>query len=262
MRIGFAATYGFSSIYDVIEFAKKNEFNAVEINLNIPEFFPERYGSSDILKLKRLSTEYGIAYTFHGPEDINLCSKQKYIVDVSLKRLKECIEFAYALGGQRFTFHIGDSVNFTMYDGSLRMEDYYQDEYTKIIYDSLSELISYSSGKILICAENTGYFSYSKTEAIKSLLGKGLFLTWDIGHSFIKTNQREFMEEHIDYVRNVHIHDVQGTKDHCIIGTGEVDIKGHISKLLCGDRIYIIEVRPAEAAVKSYNNLKLLLGEK
>lgn len=255
MLFGFAATYGFKSIADAVQFARENDFGAVEINFNIPEFFPENYSKSDIEEIREMSKRYNVLLTFHAPEDINLCSKQKRVVDTSVKRLEECIDFACALGGKRFTFHIGDSVNFTMFDGSLRMEDYYKD-YADIMKSSLEKLIAYTSGRIILCAENTGYFSSAKMESVEYALGKGLFLTWDMGHSYIKKGQQEFMIRNIEYVRNAHIHDVCNGKDHCIIGTGEVDIIKQISMLDENKVIFIIEVRPKEAAVKSYNNIK------
>lgn len=259
VRFGFAATYGFKSIMDAIQFAYENGFRAVEINLNIPEFFPETYSPVDIKNISEMSKKHDVYLTFHAPEDINLCSKQKRIVDVSIKRLEECIDFACALGGKRFTFHIGDSVNFTMYDGNIRMEDYYASDYIDILKVSFEKLISYTTGRITLCAENTGYFSKAKMQAIEYGLKKGLFLTWDMGHSFIKREQQEFMIKNIDHVRNAHIHDVCSGKDHCIIGTGEVDIIKQISMLDENIVIFIIEVRPGEAAVKSYKNIKTML---
>lgn len=256
MRIGFSAAYGFSSIEDVIEFAAGNGFNAVEINLNMPEFFPERYSTEKRRELKKFAEDKDLIVTFHAPEDIDLCTKQKYILDASIKILKECIDFACDLGGTRLTFHIGDSVNFTMYDGNLRLEDYYMEDYASILENAMEELCSYAGDRIILCVENTGYFSEPKMKAVESMLGKGLYLTWDLGHSYIKKNQIEFMRKNIEYVRNAHLHDVRNGKDHCIIGTGEFDIKNFMSLMDREDVTYIIEVRPAEAAVESFDNLK------
>jgi sugar phosphate isomerase/epimerase len=64
------------------------------------------------------------------------------------------------------------------------------------------------------------------------------------------------MNRNIVYVRNTHIHDVCGSKDHCIIGTGEIDIPHYVTLLNDKDVIFIIEVRPGEAAVKSFINLR------
>lgn len=259
MIFGFAATYGFKSISDAVQFASDNDFKAVEINLNIPEFFPEYYSKNDIEKIRKMSKEYNVLLTFHAPEDINLCSKQKCIVETSIKRLEECIDFACALGGMRFTFHIGDSVNFTMFDRNLRMEDYYKDDYVNIMENSIEKLIGYTSKRIILCAENTGYFSSAKMESIEYGLKEGLSLTWDMGHSFIKKGQQEFMIKNIEYVRNAHIHDVHDGKDHCIIGTGEVDIMKQISMLDEKKVMFIIEVRPGEAAAESYRNIKKMM---
>lgn len=257
-KIGFSATYGFSSINEAILFAAENRFTAVELNLNIPEFYPERYDSKEREEIKLLAQEKNIVITFHAPEDVNICTKQKYILEASLKRLKECMDFAAELRGQRFTFHIGDSVNFTMFNGSMHLEDYYEQDYITILENSIKELALYGAGKIILCAENTGYFSNAKTKSIQSLLGKGLYLTWDIGHSSLRKNQEEFMKENLCFVRTAHIHDVSKGKDHSVIGTGEVDIPYFMTLLEKRDIIFIIEVRPGEAAALSYRNLQTI----
>lgn len=255
-KIGFAATYGFGSINDAVIFAARNGFSAVEINLNMPEFYPERYSKQDIDDIRRLMDRLDIAVTFHAPEDINFCTKQGYILEASIKRIKECIDFASALGGLRFTFHIGDSVNFTMFDRSIRMEEYYLEDYVSILSSSLDRIREYASGRIVPCAENTGFFREAKTRAIEPMLGNGLYLTWDIGHSYIKKEQQDFMIKNIKYVRNAHLHDVAAGKDHCIIGTGEMDFAHYISLLNDKDIFYVIEVRPGEAAASSLKNLR------
>lgn len=260
LKVGFSATYGFRSIEEVIEFAKVNGFSAVEINLNMPEYYPSEYTGEERLKLRRMAESKNIVLSFHGPEDINLCSKQNQIVNTGIKILKECIDFACDLGGTRFTFHIGDSVNFTMYNGSLQFEDYYRDDYIEILKSSMGEILSYARDRIAICVENTGYFSVSKIEAIKFLLDKGLYLTWDLGHAYLKEKQMDFMIDNKKYIRNIHIHDVIDNKDHCIIGTGKVDIPYYLSLIDIEKVLLIIEVRPGEAAVKSFSNLKKILA--
>ncbi|NSJ90999.1 sugar phosphate isomerase/epimerase, partial [Coprococcus sp. MSK.21.13] len=41
--IGYAASVGEKSIYDSIDFANKNGMTAVEINANVPIYFPENF---------------------------------------------------------------------------------------------------------------------------------------------------------------------------------------------------------------------------
>ncbi|WP_242849918.1 hypothetical protein [Clostridium aceticum] len=52
-RIGYAATLGEESIFTAIEFAKNNEFSAIEINLNVPAFFQRSMISSKEGKLRK-----------------------------------------------------------------------------------------------------------------------------------------------------------------------------------------------------------------
>lgn len=259
MRIGFSATCGFDNIKDVIKFGIDNGFNAAEVNLNIPEFYTERYSKSERNLIKTMAEDNNFYITFHGPEDINLCSRQSKLVKASVDILKECMDFAYELGGKRFTFHAGSSVEFTMVDKSIRLEDCYQSEYISILKDSIKDLIDYNVDRVTLCAENAGYFSSTKAMVFEHFLGKGLYLTWDVGHSYINKVQMDFMMKNKRFVRNAHIHDVLKGRDHCIIGTGEVNIPYYMSLLDEKDVCFIIEVRPAYKAAESLKNLKVLL---
>lgn len=259
MRIGFSATCGFDSIKDVIKFGIENGFNAAEVNLNIPEFFPDRYSKSDREHIKAMAEDNDFSITFHGPEDINLCSCQNKLVKASVDILKECMDFACELGGKRFTFHAGSSVEFTMVDKNIRLEDCYPSKYVRILEDSIKDMVDYNDGRITLCAENAGYFSGTKAMAFEHFLGNGLYLTWDIGHSHINKVQMDFMMKNMRFVRNVHVHDVLKGRDHRIIGTGEVNIPYYMSLMDERDVCFIIEVRPANKAAESLNNLKALL---
>jgi len=112
-RIGYAASIGEVDIPTTIKYAKEMGYNALEINLNIPSFFPEEYDKEERKKIKELVNETGINLSFHAPEDIFLTHIHDEVRKAGLNYLKKCIDFAWEIGGNKITFHPGDSVCFT-----------------------------------------------------------------------------------------------------------------------------------------------------
>jgi len=84
----------------------------------------------------------------------------------------------------------------------------------------------------------------------------GLYLTWDIGHSYEKKEHIDFFLNNLKYIKNSHIHDHNGKSDHQVIGTGNIDFKYYFEILKDTDASFIIEVRPKEMALLSLENLK------
>nr|WP_272507439.1 sugar phosphate isomerase/epimerase family protein [Clostridium aestuarii] len=233
--------------------------NAVEINLNMPIFFPENFTMEDRKKIKGYKDSRRVELTFHAPEDISLLQLHKDVREAGIKRMKEVIDFGYDIGASRITMHVGSSVCFTLTDRKTYMDELYYDKCKNILKESIKELAEYSKGKIKLCIENSGRFPQKLVqEVLDEILDEeeNLFLTWDIGHSYEnKYNEVDFFLRHIDKIRTCHVHDNNGSSDHQVIGTGRVDFKWHFNKMKDVDVVYIIEVRPREKAVESFKKL-------
>lgn len=257
--IGYAASVGEENIYKTIDFTKKNGMNAVEINMNVPIYFPENFSKDERKKIKEYAEINDVQITMHAPEDIGLLQLHQNIREAGLNRLKEVIQFGIDIGASRMTLHIGSAVCFTLIDRKSYMEEFYEEEYRKILKDSLQELVTYAGDKLMICVENSGRFPKKIVqEVLQELLeNTNLYLTWDIGHSYEnKYNEVEFFIKNIDKVRTCHIHDNNGKSDHQIPGTGNLDFNKHFKLMKNKNIIYIIEVRPKEEAIKGFKYLK------
>lgn len=259
MKIGYAASAGEKDIFDTIDYAYKNNLKAVELNINMPIFFPERFNNKDRKRIREYSEEKGIELTFHAPEDISLLQLQKGVRDAGIARIKEVMDFGYDIGASRLTMHVGPAVCFTLTDRKTYMDELYYHEFKDVLRESIIELVNYSKGKIKLCIENSGRFPAKLVqETLDELLAKkeDLFLTWDIGHSYEnKYNEVEFFLRHIDRIRTCHVHDNNGKSDHQVVGEGNVDFNWHFDKMKDRDIIYILEVRPRDKAVESVKNL-------
>lgn len=260
--IGYAACLGEKSIYDTIDFAIKSGFNAVEINMNVPMFFPENYSKEDRLNIKNYTSHKGIVLTLHAPEDISLLQLQEDIRKAVISRFKTIIQFGIDIGAKNLTLHVGPSVCFTLTDRKSYMEESYENEYKKILKGNLKEIIDFAKDKIKTCVENSGRFPKKVVqETIQDLLDNdNLYLTWDIGHSLEnKYDEIEFFIKNIDKIRTCHIHDNNGISDHQIPGTGLIDFNWHFNLMKDKPIVYIIEVRPRETAAESLVALSQVL---
>jgi len=263
MKIGYAASAGEKEIFDTINYAYKNDLSAVELNVNMPIFFPEKFSKEEREKIKECSREKRVELTLHAPEDISLLQLQKEVNRAGISRLKEVIDFGYDIGATRMTMHIGPAVCFTLTDRKTYLDEIYYEEYRKVLEENLKELVAYSKNKIKLCIENSGRFPVKLVqEVLEKLLmvEEDLFLTWDIGHSYEnKYNEVEFFLKHVDKIRTCHVHDNNGKSDHQIIGEGNVDFSWHFDKMKNRDIVYIIEVRPRDNAVNSAKFLRNII---
>ena len=263
MKFGYAASAGEKDIFDAIKYASQNGFSSVELNVNMPIFFPENFTAEQREEVKKYKTELGVDITLHAPEDLTLLQLQKSIRKASMERFKEVLDFAGDIGASRITMHPGPAVCFTLTDRKLFLDEIYYDEYKEIFKSSLNELADYSAGKTMLCIENSGRFPERLVqETLEEVLAENenLFLTWDIGHSY-KNEYKEvqFFEKHADRIRTCHVHDNNGKSDHQIIGDGGVEFKKHFDVMGTENVSYIIEVRPRENALKSLKKLEAML---
>jgi sugar phosphate isomerase/epimerase len=255
MKFGYAASSGEKNIFDSIKYAKDNGFSSVELNVNMPIFFPENFTEEEKKQIKKYREDLGVEITLHAPEDLTLLQLQKDIRIATIKRFKTVIDFAGDIGATRLTMHVGPAVCFTLTDRKSYLDETYHDEYKVVLKESLVELADYSLGKTILCVENSGRFPEKLVqETLDEVLdeNKNLFLTWDIGHSYENLyNEVDFFIRHKDRIRTCHVHDNNGKSDHQIIGKGGVDFKKHFDIIGRKDMTYIIEVRPRENALKS-----------
>lgn len=263
-KVGYAASLGEEGIMEAMEFAKKSGLKAVELNMNMPCFFPENYTEDQIENITRIKKDNDIELTMHAPEDISLVCLHDGMRTAGIERLKQIIRFAERIGVSRITVHTNSTPYFTLVEGKGYVQDEYEDLAVTNLKDSVNMILEYrdeNAPDVNICIENSGYFPKYIQNTLEDIMeGQRLHLTWDIGHSYLnKYGEVEFFKRNIERVRVSHVHDYNDYGDHKVIGTGGVCFKGHMEIMGSEDVIYIIEVRPREEAVKSFVNLKRII---
>lgn len=196
----------------------------IEFNMNLPQYQPD---TIDVRRLERTAREYGIFYTIHLDENMNVTDFNPYVVEGYFRTVRETVELAKRLEIPVLNMHLSRGVHFTLPDRKVFLLDQYRDRYLQGI-NAFRELCTECIGSsgIRVCVENySGYTDFQK-EALEVLLHSGVFgLTLDVGHDHCT----DYMDEpvvlaHSGRLCHMHIHDVRGKKDHQALGTGEVDL--------------------------------------
>lgn len=197
----------------------------VELNMNFPQFQP---WSMDAKELKALAEKYGIYYTIHLDDNLNIADFNPYVTDGYRRTVRETIELAKKVGIQVLNMHLAKGAVYTLPQRKVYFFGEYEQEYLagiKAFRDECEALIGDSG--IRICVENTdGFESYHKA-AIDILLQSPVFgLTIDIGHNYCTGKMDEpVIMERLTHLHHMHMHDARdGKKDHQALGTGELDI--------------------------------------
>ncbi len=262
--VGYAASLGEKDIISSMEFAVKSGFGAVELNMNMPCFFPENCTQQQIDEIRKFKSENDIKLTMHAPEDISLVCLHEGIRLAGIQRLQEIIGFAHNLDVSCITVHTNSTPYFTLVEGKGYVQDEYVGSAVENLKDSLERLLEYrqkNAPNVEICIENSGYFPKYIQNALGNIMKEQrLHLTWDIGHSYLnKYDEVEFFKRNIEKIRVSHIHDYNEQGDHKVIGTGNVSFKEHMELMGSDDMVYVIEVRPREEAARSFKALKKIL---
>ena len=227
----------------------------VELNMNLPQY---QLGAADKERLGYLSKNYGLFYTIHFDENLNVCDFNDYVSDAYLRTVKDTVGFARKLGIGILNMHLPCGVYFTLPDRKVFLFEKYKDFYLKKMIDFRDTCEKWiGDDNIKICIENcSGYLPFHK-EAIDELLKSEAFgLTWDIGHDHCAGGaDGAFILERRDRLVHMHIHDAirsEGIKqDHLALGTGELEIKKYLSiSEKCGCTA-VLETKTSDALKRS-----------
>lgn len=262
-RLGYSLSgWNIKDFKSGIDFAKNNGFKVVEVNLNMPLFFPENINQKDRKEIKSYALMNNIEIALHTPEEVNLLSLQDEIRKAGIIILKKTIDFAKDLGVKRVTTHLGTSLLFSLSKGEkIFLINQYPEVFKRILKDSLTEVVDYAGNKIWLCIENARDFSGAVAKVLDEILKeKNLYLTMDIAHfkcHLEPSKQKEteqFFLHHLDKIKNCHLHGigqgVYGVYDHALINQGNIDFVYYFNLLAPLDINFIFEIRPEEKAVE------------
>lgn len=220
----------------------------LEINMNVPEF---QVDALDTEQLKRLSKDYGIYYTFHMADNLDIGNFQKEIRDVNVSLVQRTLALAEEIGSPSVNMHMQKGVLFTLPHGKVYIYDKYLERYLGYVEDfgnQVSTLLV--DKKVRLAVENTGDFNLDFIKESTQLLidHKQIHLTYDIGHDFSNFgSDREFMIKNLGKIKHMHIHDAEGSKDHLVLGEGQMQLDKYLGFAKNFDIRCVIETKTIDA---------------
>ncbi len=201
----------------------------IELNMNLPQY---QLPKIDVDYFKSIADKYGIYYTIHFDENLNVSDFNPYVAEAYIKTVTDTIEIVKQLDIKVLNMHMAKGVYFTLPDRKVLLFSEYKEQYLESIvnFRNMCET-AIDDSDIKICIENCdGYEDFQK-EAIELLLESKVFaLTFDVGHNHgIGGTDGDFIMKHSDRLNHIHLHDAKSQKNHLALGTGEMDIGKYIN---------------------------------
>ncbi len=262
MHFGMPTLIETSTIEECAKLCAESGLDFIELNMNLPQY---QLHKIDIAYFRSIADKYGIYYTVHLDENLNISDFNPYVADAYKKTVADTIEIAKQLNIKVLNMHMLKGVYFTLPDRKVLLFSEYKEQYLKSIID-FRNMCENAIGEndIRICIENCdGYEDFQK-EAIELLLESNVFaLTFDVGHNHgIGGTDEEFIMKHKEYICHMHLHDARGIKNHLALGTGETDIEKYIFLAKEQNCRVVLETKTVEGLKQSVEWLKGFKNDK
>ncbi len=229
----------------------------VELNMNLPQY---QIGKIDTEHFKKIAEKYGIYYTIHLDENLNVSDFNPYVAGAYIKTVTDTVELAKKLDIKVLNMHMAKGVYFTLPDKKTFLFSEYKEQYLKSIAD-FRDMCEKAIGNadIKICIENCdGYEDFQK-EAVELLVQSDVFaLTFDVGHNYCAGGaDEEFIIKHKDRLRHIHLHDAKGRKNHLALGIGDLNLEKYIALADEQNCCAVLETKTVSALLQSVEWLGL-----
>lgn len=252
MQFGMPTLIENRNLEENARLCRKLGLDFVEINMNFPQYQADDIGK--ISQMKQIMDTYGIFYTIHLDENLNVCDFNKDVAKAYQKVVLDTIRAAKKLNIPVLNMHMHNGVQVTLPQRKVQMFEQYREAYLKnlILFRDCCES-EIGESKLKISVENTGgYFPFQR-EGVEMLLESPVFsLTWDIGHSFVEGESDEpFLMEHQDRLQHFHVHDAYEKHDHLALGTGKLDVAQRLVTAARHHCTCVVETKTIEALTLS-----------
>lgn len=229
MQFGMPTLVELLSLEECCILCKRLGLSFLELNMNLPMF---QLDTIDRDECNRLSEQYGIFYTIHLDENLNVSDFNPYVAAAYMQTVRKTISLAKNIHAPIINMHLSKGVYFTLPERKMYLFDVYREHYLHSIR-SFRLLCEEEIGDtpILICIENCEDYPPFQQEALEILLDSPVFgLTYDVGHNHSCGGLAEnYILEHRGSLYHMHLHDAAGKKNHLALGTGEVDLDKNLS---------------------------------
>ena len=245
-----------STLPDCAKLCAELGLDFIELNMNLPQY---QFPKIDVEYFKSITDKYGIYYTIHLDENLNVCDFNSYVADAYIKTVADTIEIAKQLDIKVLNMHMAKGVYFTLPDRKVHLFSEYREQYLKSIVD-FRDMCETAIGDadMKICIENSDGYEEFQKEAIELLLESKVFaLTFDVGHNHgIGGTDEDFILKHKDRLNHIHLHDAKDRKNHLALGTGEMNIEKYLSLAKEQNCRVVLETKTIDGMKQSVEWLK------
>ena len=243
-KLGMPTLIELPDIMKTVDLCKELGLSFIELNMNMPEFCPEKLTPELV---KKLSKNKDIGFTLHLPEEIDLASFHPAIRQGNMERCCEAIIWASEAGINLVNMHINSGIYFTLPDQRIWIYDKYKQKFLDNVMSGFDKILRLAKSRgVTVCVENSSNFHYPFIlEAVEKLVLMGeVCFTWDTGHD-AKTGFKEkgLLTKYKNRIRHMHLHDYKNGVDHQPLFSGEIDIRQMLSFATNNGIRVVIEVK-------------------
>ena len=247
IKYGMPSMIELETIEESVSLCAELGLSFLELNTNFPTQQPCLLNPT---VLNQLSQTYGIFYTIHLNDELNVADFNRHVAKGYRDSVLEVIELAKQIGAPVLNMHLSGGAYYTMPDRKIHFFEAYREEYLEGMGE-FRDLCTAAIGDtgIRICVENTGGYKTFQLEALELLLESPVFgLTLDIGHNCCAGYADEpWILSHSGRLYHMHMHDVSdGKKDHLALGTGQLDIPKYRALAENNDCTVVVEVKTVD----------------
>lgn len=229
MKLGMPSLIEADTLEECAALCARLGLDFVELNMNMPQY---QVQTMDAVHMKAVAEEYGISYTIHLDENMNMADFNPLVAKAYRETVVQTIGLAKKLGIPVLNMHMPVGVYFTLPERKVYLFERYRQEYLRnlaLFRDECEKAIGASG--IRICVENWHGYTDWQVAGLDVLLESPVFgLTFDVGHNRCKGGMDEpVILQRQNRLHHMHIHDVVDGKDHRPLGTGELDKEKYLS---------------------------------
>lgn len=235
-------TFGFITGKDLLEiemeYAVKNSFDHIEIDLLKEDTQLESFDRKRIHELKKLTFNNQISLSLHIPYTLNLIRKNFISRNKLMTRINHIFDLAADLNTTHITSHIGSFSKHVIWsdpreDHLIRAIDNLQlisesadNHEIQFAVENLIPLPTHSTYHFI--GDNVNDFA----EIFSSIKSENIGLCLDLGHANLNEGGIEYIRKFKDKILCIHYHDNEGKKDeHLEIGEGNIQWKKIVKEL-------------------------------
>lgn len=259
MKFGMPAMIETETVEQCASLCRELGLQFVELNTNFPQF---QLHAMDARDLTRIAREYGIEYTIHLDDEMNIADFNPFVAGAYIRTARAVIDLAREVNIKVLNMHLSQGARYTLPDRVVYFFEAYQEAYLdniRAFRDACEEAVGDSG--ILICVENCKGFMPFQLAALECLLESPVFgLTLDIGHNHCAGMADEpWILTHEDRLCHMHVHDaISPKRDHLALGTGEIDLEKYLRLAQRNDCTVVLETKTAAGLRESVSWLKKL----